>query len=181
MTDRDPGGSGTQAALRVAARLREDLERQINAVDETVRENATALRELAATVAKLAGGDKGDGDEPQPFWPGDLAADEWAAKRGDLEQWVRDVLRPTYPDVAAKLPPCWMEHPPALTAVLAAWFAWLGAFQAKTRRLDEPMRFVRDHAPALRKALDDEFGALKTAARLPQCSHPDHLRPRTTP
>jgi hypothetical protein len=47
---------------------------------------------------------------PAPRW-WQLEGEERAAAIGRLASWVREVYVPSYGHLAARLPPCWAEHP----------------------------------------------------------------------
>jgi hypothetical protein len=106
MTAALPDGGLTAALLQLAShgdQLRE------------VRELLDSLRDAVRGLQEQLAGDPGtDGAPyrpiPAPRW-WLLAGDDRTAAISRLSHWVDQVYRPSYGHLAARLAPCWREHP----------------------------------------------------------------------
>jgi hypothetical protein len=80
---------------------------------------------LAADVGALsAAGPKG----PAMIAWHELTADEAAAVRADLANWVGQVLFPLYPSARESVRDCWHQHPDAVTELSACWLEFRRIF-----------------------------------------------------
>jgi hypothetical protein len=63
-------------------------------------------------------------DEPAaPYWAG-LDRDEYAARLGELREWVEQFARVQWPAYMTKIPECWAAHPEAvweLSNLMTEW------------------------------------------------------------
>jgi hypothetical protein len=114
----------------LAAKLA-DLGTAVQAVQGTITDQAEVLRSvdgLKETVDELAhrfnalfpDGEDAEGAFYSPiptprFWQ--LSGEDRQQAIGRLRSWVRDVYRPTFGHLAAKLPACWEQHTFCLTVL----------------------------------------------------------------
>jgi hypothetical protein len=122
--------AGLDAALASLSAKVGELGTAVAAVQGTITDQAEVLRSvdgLKDTVDELArrfnalfpDGDTGGAfysPIPTPrFWQ--LSGDEREQAVGRLRSWVRDVYRPTFGHLAARLPACWEQHTFCLTVL----------------------------------------------------------------
>jgi hypothetical protein len=123
--------AGLDAAVAGLAAKLADLGTAVQAVQGTITDQAAVLRSvdgLKETVDELAhrfGALFPDGEDaegafyspiPTPrFWQ--LSGEDRQQAIGRLRSWVRDVYRPTFGHLAAKLPACWEQHTFCLTVL----------------------------------------------------------------
>jgi hypothetical protein len=113
------------------------------------------LGELGERVDALLDGFR---DLPASFHWGDLDPDQWASRETGIREWVDQVLTPTHPHVASRLPGCWFDHPHPRALVTGNWLAWLAAYRVKSRKMTDPDDYLTRRLPALDAALKYEFG-----------------------
>jgi hypothetical protein len=123
--------AGLDAAVAGLAAKLADLGTAVQAVQGTITDQAEVLRSvdgLKETVDELAhrfnalfpDGEDAEGAFYSPiptprFWQ--LSGEDRQQAIGRLRSWVRDVYRPTFGHLAAKLPACWEQHTFCLTVL----------------------------------------------------------------
>lgn len=83
------------------------------------------VEDLVGTVAALT--EASPKGAPMIAWH-DLDADEAAAVRADLANWVGKVLFRLYPSARESVRECWLQHPDAVTELSACWLEFRRIF-----------------------------------------------------
>jgi hypothetical protein len=107
---------------------------------------------------------------PAPYWLG-LTRDQYAGQLAGLRSWVETFLRVHYPGYAARLRPCWPDHPEAVWELSDLMREWVRVYGDEDNR-DLPgalwwhERWLPGVLARLEKAIGcDEAGCRRTRRR----------------
>ena len=107
-------------------------------------------------------------EPPAPYWPG-LSREEHGTRLAELRGWVDRVALVQYPGYFGKLPPCWPNHPEAVTELSNVMTEWMRVYGDEDNRdLQARSGGMKGGCPASSAAWPPRSSATRPAARLPQ-------------
>jgi hypothetical protein len=90
------------------------------------------IKQLAEKI-KAAIGRRNADEPPAPYWLG-LSRDEYGTRLAELRGWVDRVGLVQYPGYFEKLPPCWPNHPEAVTELSNVMTEWVRVYGDEENR-----------------------------------------------